>query len=343
MGGVWVLALAVSPGLGCATASSWFAGPTPEERREAEERRLAEAEAAAVAERAENPLTIDEKLERGDQALATGNLAGALWDYASAYRRAPDDPRPQVRLGFIHLRHDPERARPFFESAIALDAELASARVGLGLAMLSAGELEAGIAELERAVALDAESVDAQAALGVALDQRGDHEAAIVHLEKARQLDPRDGRVLNNLGVAYLRVGKPVKSERVLREALRLDRADEVLRSNNLGMALGMQGRFEDALEAFRVSGNEQGAQNNLAYLYQLQGNYDAAVTHYEAALMAGGDADLQVLKNLEAARAMRVARGDASPVSETPLAGAVTLPVVGSALENLPEPRDAR
>ena len=327
-----VLVWTLFAGLGCASWGGWDEDPGKAARREAEERLQAEADAAA--ESAANPLSIEDKLQRGDQALAAGNLAGALWDYASAYQRAPDDPRPQLRLGFVHLRHDPERARPFFEKAITLDPGLADARVGLGLALLATGEIEAGIAELEHAVELDPELPSARGALGVALDQRGDHAAAITQLERARALDPRDARLLNNLGVAYLRIGDPRAAEVVLREALRLDRADEALRSNNLGMALGMQGKFDDALASFRVAGDEQGAQNNLAYIHQLRGDYDAAIAHYEAALVAGGDGDLQVLKNLETVREARAARGDSAPVSEVPLAGVATLPVVGA-----PEP----
>ena len=94
----------------------------------------------------------------------------------------------------------------------------------------------------------------------------------MAHLEAARDLRPHDSRILNNLGVAYLRSGQPERAEPLLRAALREDQRDVALRQNNLGMALAMQGRFDEALEAFRRAGDEQSALSNLGYAHYARG-----------------------------------------------------------------------
>ena len=164
--------------------------------------------------------------------------------------------------GYVHLRHQPERAQPLFESALERNPDSVNGHIGLGLSLLAGGNRDDGLRHLQRAVELDPKSPKAQAALGVSLDQLGRREEAVAHLEAARNLRPHDSRILNNLGVAYLRSGQPERAEPLLRAALREDQRDVPLRQNNLGMALAMQGRFDEALEAFRGAGDEQSARS---------------------------------------------------------------------------------
>jgi Flp pilus assembly protein TadD len=272
-----------------------------EEARMAHEQRLIEE--AEDVDRVPPPQTVAGRLKRGDANLASGQVAAAVWDYVAAHRLDPDDPAPRVRLGYVHLRVDPERARPLFESALELDPDDVSAQVGLGLALFARREREEGLQHLERAVEIAPDSPTAQAALGVSLDQIGRHRQSLEHLERAQTLRPRDGRILNNLGVAYLRTGAPERAEDTLRAALRVDRQDLQLRTNNLGLAIALQGRFDEALERFHSAGTEQQARSNLGYAHYLRGEYDAAIAEYERALVAGGEDDVQVVRNLEAAR----------------------------------------
>jgi Flp pilus assembly protein TadD len=266
---------------------------------------------------------VEGLIERGDASLAAGNVASALWDYAAAYELDPEAALPRERIGYLHLRQDPERAQPLFESALERDPDSANAHVGLGLSLLAGGNRDDGLRHLERAVELDPKSPKAQAALGVSLDQVGRREEAVAHLEVARDLRPHDSRILNNLGVAYLRSGQPERAEPLLRAALREDQRDVALRSNNLGMALAMQGRFDEALDAFRRAGDEQSALANLGYAHYARGEYDQAIALYEQALLAGGKANVEVVRNLGAARRAREVAGrapaDSPPVADVP------------------------
>jgi len=316
-----VLALA----LGCAGGPLGLEAADPMhqelERLEAEQHRMAEqarlSEEAAAAERERNPQTFEQRLQQGDQHLAGGRVGEALWEYAAAHRLDPEAAAPRVRLGYVHLRHEPQRAQPLFESALELDPDYASAHTGLGLVLLASGEKDEGTRHLERGVELAPRSAQAQAALGVALDQTGQGERGIAHLEAARELAPHDGRIINNLGVAYLRAGDPARAEPLFRKALRQDTRDAVLRTNNLGMALALQGQFEEALELFRRGGDEQAARNNLGYAHFVRGELERAIVEYEKALVAGGDASVEVVRNLEAARRKRRDHSRGRPPAE--------------------------
>lgn len=320
--------------LGCASLGSNLGFGEPDPMR-AELRRLEKeqrdrtaqeqiAEASRERDRAKHPDTMEERLARGDAYLASGRTAAALWEYANAHLLNPKAAAPRERFGYVHLRQNPERAQPLFESALELEPNSVSGHIGLGLSLLASGEREKGLSQLERAVAIDPKSPRAQAALGVSLDQLGHREQALQHLEIARDLRPHDARILNNLGVAYLRAGQPERAEPLFRAALREDHSDVELRSNNLGMALAMQGRFGEALESFRKAGDEQSARSNLGYAYYARGEYDRAIDEYEKALLAGGKANVEVVRNLEAARRAReIAQshpGTPTPaVAETP------------------------
>jgi tetratricopeptide (TPR) repeat protein len=75
---------------------------------------------------------------------------------------------------------------------------------------------------------------------------------------------------------------------------------------NNLGLALGRLGRYDEALAAFRKGGAEQAARNNLGFVLYLNGSYDRAIGEYERALLLDGDERLPVLRNLRAAKRAR-------------------------------------
>ena len=59
---------------------------------------------------------------------------------------------------------------------------------------------------------------------------------------------------------------------------------------------------YVEAMSAFRSAGSEQAAENNLAYIYFMNGLLDDAIAHYELALQAQGDDRLKILRNLNAA-----------------------------------------
>ncbi len=245
--------------------------------------------------------TWRESLRRADRFREAGDRDRALLGYLEAHRLAPESSVPRVRIGYLHLAQDPERAASIFAGVIEDDPEAAAAHTGLGLAELGIGRLEQARLALERAVELAPDSARAVGALAVVYELLDRRPAALELAKRARELAPKDARLVNNVGVSQLVAGDYAGAEQAFRTAVLLDPRDLALR-NNLGLALGRQGRYEQALEEFREAGTEQAAENNLGYVYFLNGRYGDAIAHYERALAASGPDGRKVLENLNAA-----------------------------------------
>jgi Tfp pilus assembly protein PilF len=175
------------------------------------------------------------------------------------------------------------------------------AHVGLGLARLAQDELEEAAGYLERALELDPSSADAHGAYALVLGALQLYEDAQEHARQAAELAPKNSAITNNYGIASLRAGDAALAEKAFRDAISLESRDPAYR-NNLGIALGRQARYAEAMRAFRSAGSEQAAENNLGYVYYMNGLLDDAIAHYALALQAQGDDKLKILRNLDAA-----------------------------------------
>jgi len=290
-------ALLVSPG--CASLPG-FKKKTAFEKYQEEVLEQRSAAAQAPDEDAK-PATLEGKVEAGDDLLDKGQVDRAMLMYLEAVRLDRDATLPRERIGYMHLTRDLERAEAIFTQLVEDDPSNARAQRGLGLARLGKGDLEGARASLERALALEPDSASAHYALGAALGLAGRHDRALEHTQRARALRPKDATIANGLGVAYMMIGDGVRAEQAFRDAILLDAHIDTYH-NNLGLALARQGRYDEALAAFRRVGTEQAARNNLGYAYYLNRHYDAAVVEYERALVEDGDQKLLVLRNLNAA-----------------------------------------
>jgi Tfp pilus assembly protein PilF len=175
------------------------------------------------------------------------------------------------------------------------------AYVGLGLAKLAQNEADAAAVYLEQAIALNPDSANAHDAYAVVLEALQLYGDAQAHALQAAELAPKNSAIVNNYGIANLRAGDAVLAEKAFRNAIALESRDPAYR-NNLGIALGRQRRYADAMSAFRSAGSEQAAENNLGYVYYMNGLPDDAIAHYELALQAQGDDQLRILRNLNVA-----------------------------------------
>ena len=284
---------------GCASFPNPFRAPTRAEL--AAERQHAKRLAAEAAEAARKAVSPEERLALADRMRRSGRIDKAALAYLSAYERDPSDPVPQERIAFMQVSRKPEKAEEIFESILREVPDRSSAHAGLGLAHYAQGDLKPAQNALERAVELAPDDVLALNTLAVVYDMLERHEEAQHYYLKVRELRPRDPRAANNMGVSLLLLGDFVAAEAELRLAVDLDPEDPA-GWNNLGLALGHLERYKEALDAFRKGGDEQGARNNLGYVYFLNGRYAKAIEEYEAALLEGGNATPTVLENLDAA-----------------------------------------
>src|SRR5262245_55339098 len=137
---------------GCA----WF-GPSPAQQQLRDAQR-ARAEAGHDDELAPKPRSVEERLAEADRYLSEGRRGQARWNYLEAHRVDPGAVTPRLRIGYVEVARDRERAEALFASIVKDAPDSAEAHAGLGLARFAQNRLGEARADLERAVALDPES-----------------------------------------------------------------------------------------------------------------------------------------------------------------------------------------
>jgi Flp pilus assembly protein TadD len=110
---------------------------------------------------------------------------------------------------------------------------------------------------------------------GTCLDQMGRHDEARRYYESALKIVPNEPSVLSNLGLSYMLSKDLPKAEQVLRQAYANPKADSRVRQN-LGLVVGLQGRFAEAETIVKADLPSDEAAANVAYLREmLKGNSD--------------------------------------------------------------------
>ncbi len=109
---------------------------------------------------------------------------------------------------------------------------------------------------------------------GTALDQLGRHDEARRYYASALKIMPDQPSVLSNLGLSYVLSKDLPKAEEILRRAYASSKADARVRQN-LGLVVGLQGRFAEAETIVRADLPEDQATANVAYLKQMLSRKD--------------------------------------------------------------------
>ena len=109
---------------------------------------------------------------------------------------------------------------------------------------------------------------------GTALDQLGRHEEARAYYASALKIAPDEPSVLSNLGLSYMLSRDLPKAEQTLRQAYASPRADARVRQN-LGLVVGLQGRFAEAETIVKADLPPDEAAANVAYLKEMLSRKD--------------------------------------------------------------------
>lgn len=256
----------------------------------------------AATPEADQTLGFDALIERGDRLRDTGKTSDAVWSYLRASQLDPTSPIPVERAGFLHLRDDLAQAEVIFETLIESHPEGHAGHQGMAMVLLARGEADQAEQSFQRALELLPEDVASIAGLGVTYDSQGRHAAAQAQYLTALERSPQDAEVLNNLGLSYMCTEQYDEAVAVFQRAVR-SRGSEETFHNNLGLALGRLDRYDEAWQEFSRAGTEAAAENNLGYVYFLNGRYAEAVARYEHALALGSAEPLAVVQNLRDAR----------------------------------------
>ena len=104
---------------------------------------------------------------------------------------------------------------------------------------------------------------------GTALDQLGRHDEARRYYASALKIVPGEPSVLSNLGMSYMLSKDLPKAEEALRQAYANPKANSQVRQN-LGLVVGLQGRFAEAEQIVKADLPPDEAAANVAYLREM-------------------------------------------------------------------------
>jgi Flp pilus assembly protein TadD len=195
--------------------------------------------------------------------------------YGERYRANPKDADAALAYGQA-LRSNGQRAQAVavLEQACIANPGNKALLAGWGRALADNGSYQQAFDVLSRAHSPDNPDWSILSVQGTTLDQLGRHEEARRYYMSALKIMPGDPSVLSNLGMSYMLSKDLPKAEQALREAYANPRASSKVRQN-LGLVVGLQGRFAEAEEIVKGDLPPDEATANVTYLRELLKNKD--------------------------------------------------------------------
>ena len=195
--------------------------------------------------------------------------------YGERYRSNPRDADAALRYGQA-LRTTGQRAQ-----AVAVLEQATIAHPGnkglvaaYGRALADNGNFKQAFEVLGRAHTPDNPDWRILSVQGTALDQLGRHEEARRYYASALKIVPDEPSVLSNIGMSWVLSKDLPKAEENLRRAYGHAGADTRVRQN-LGLVVGLQGRFAEAENIVKADLPPDEAAANAAYLKQMLNRKD--------------------------------------------------------------------
>jgi len=195
--------------------------------------------------------------------------------YGERYRANPKDADAALAYGqALRATGQREQAAAVLEQAILANPGNKALLAAYGRALADNGNFQAAFDVLSRAHTPDNPDWRILSVQGTALDQLGRHDEARSYYASALKIVPGEPSVLSNLGLSYMLSKDLPKAEESLRQAYASGRADARVRQN-LGLVVGLQGRFAEAENIVKADLPPDEAAANVAYLKQMLNRKD--------------------------------------------------------------------
>lgn len=217
----------------------------------------------SVTSKAEPPPSIDADPRRAVDA------------YGERYRANPKDAEAALAYGQA-LRASGQRAQAVavLEQATIAHSGNKALLAAYGRALADNGNFQQSFDVLSKAHSPDNPDWRILSVQGTALDQMGRHDDARRYYASALKISPDQPSVLSNLGLSYVLSKDLPKAEETLRRAYANGRADARVRQN-LGLVVGLQGRFAEAETIVKADLPPEEAAANVAYLKEMLSRKD--------------------------------------------------------------------
>jgi Flp pilus assembly protein TadD len=190
--------------------------------------------------------------------------------YGDRYRANPKDADAALAYGQA-LRANGQRAQAaaVLEQATISNPGNKALLAAYGRALADNGNFQQAFDVLSRAHSPANPDWHILSVQGTCLDQMGRHEEARRYYESALRIVSDEPSVLSNFGLSYMLSKDLPKAEQVLRQAYGNPKADSRVRQN-LGLVVGLQGRFAEAETIVKADLPPDQAAANVAYLREM-------------------------------------------------------------------------
>ena len=263
---------------------------------------LGETEAASRA--FDRALNLNPKLavalfEKGSILADQAEWSQAADLFRRAVAASPDYTLAHLALGDMLLRAGEfENSTSELRSVLRLDPNNSEAYQGLGLIHLQEGDFDGATANFRRALAIRPGYVDAERGLGHALASAHEWPEAAKLLKQVLATNPDSTQEVVALGTVLAKMGDPVGAQTQFARARELSNKEVTLLrakgDNNWGVALRLEGKLEDAVDAFRRALDEDSsfceAHDNLGGVLWMQKDSAAAMSEFQAAVRCNPD-----------------------------------------------------
>lgn len=208
------------------------------------------------------------QVEGRAELLSDGQLRQAATQWEQRYDRDPSDRTAALNYAAALRglgRHD-QAVAVLRRSVIAHQGDR-DVQAAYAKALTAAGRFDEALQVIGQAHSQARPDWRLLSAQGTILDQLGRHSEARQAYASALAIVPDEPTVLSNLGMSYVLEGNLVEAERTLRQALAGGRQVDPRVRGNLALVVGLQGRFDEAMQIAQQDLPPQAAQANIDYL----------------------------------------------------------------------------
>ncbi|QRI63322.1 tetratricopeptide repeat protein [Shinella sp. PSBB067] len=194
-------------------------------------------------------------------------LRNAADSIGKAYEKNPRDPQTGMNYASVlRMNGRNDQALAVMQQVAISNPNNREVLAAYGKAQAAAGQLQQALDTILRAQTPDRPDWRLKSAEGAILDQLGRSGEARQRYREALDIQPNEPSVLSNLGMSYVLARDLKTAETYLRSAASQPGADSSVRQN-LALAVGLQGRFQEAEAIARQELTAAQAEANVTYL----------------------------------------------------------------------------